>query len=57
ADYKKYFDYMGQPSISQQLDFLKFSLRSIQAAREQIDKFLSLIPQEEVQAAQSQIMR
>ncbi|XP_059074056.1 uncharacterized protein LOC131031204 isoform X4 [Cryptomeria japonica] len=57
ADYNKYFDYMGQPPVSQQLDFLKFSLKSIQAAREQIDKFLSLIPQEELQAAKSQIMR
>lgn len=57
ADYNKYFDYMGQPSASQQLGFLKFSLQSIQAARENIDKFLSLIPREQLEAAQSQIMR
>lgn len=57
ADYDKYFDYMGQPSASQQLGFLKFSLQSIQAARESIDKFLSLIPREQLEAAQSQIMQ
>lgn len=51
ADYNKYYEALGTPSAAQQLEFLKFSLRSVQVARENLDSFLSVMPQEALEAA------
>lgn len=53
ADYNKYFESLGTPSTTQQLEFLKFSLQSIQAAREKLDIFLSIMPKEALEAAKN----
>ncbi|KAI5073798.1 hypothetical protein GOP47_0011811 [Adiantum capillus-veneris] len=51
ADYNKYFEALGKPSTEQRLEFLRFSLKALQAARENIDLFLSIMPVEALQAA------
>lgn len=55
ADYNKYFEALGKPSASQRLEFLKFSLQALQAARENMDSFLSIMPEEALQAARSNL--
>ncbi|XP_024400077.1 uncharacterized protein [Physcomitrium patens] len=57
ADYSRYFENIGEPSPVQQMEFLKFSLQSIKAARKKIDEFLTLIPSEDLDAAASQFAR
>lgn len=55
ADYNKYFESLGKPSTGQQLEFLKFSLHAVQAARENLESFLSIMPEEALQAANSNL--
>lgn len=55
ADYNRYFEAMGKPSTTQQLEFFKFSLQAVQAARENIDLFLSTMPEEALQAANNNL--
>ncbi|CAI5462668.1 unnamed protein product [Closterium sp. Yama58-4] len=55
ADYGNYFENMGAPSPSQQLEFLSFSLKSIKAAISRLDKFLRYVPSEVVEAANQQV--
>lgn len=57
ADYSKYFENLGEPSAAQQIEFLKFCLQSVKAARKKIDEFLALIPKEARDAAASQFAR
>lgn len=51
ADYSRYFENLGEPSPVQQMEFLKFCLQSIKAARKKVDEFLTLVPKEAVEAA------
>eukprot|EP00250_Pteridium_aquilinum_P034957 c8376_g1_i1 orf=130-1161(+) len=55
ADYNKYFEALGKPSTAQQLEFMKFSLQAVQAARENLDLFLSIMPEEALQAANNNV--
>ncbi|CAM6097402.1 unnamed protein product [Calypogeia fissa] len=55
ADYSKYFENLGEPTGAQQVEFLKFSLQSIKAARLKIEEYLTLVPAESVQAAKMQL--
>ncbi|KAH7297528.1 hypothetical protein KP509_25G000400 [Ceratopteris richardii] len=55
ADYNKYFDALGKPSAAQRLEFLKFSLQAVQAARENIDQFLAIMPEDSLRAARSNL--
>lgn len=54
ADYSNYFDNLGAPTPSQQVEFVRFSLQAIQAARSRLIAFLSCLPQEVVQSARRQ---
>ncbi|GJP59669.1 hypothetical protein CLOP_g14535 [Closterium sp. NIES-67] len=55
ADFGNYFENMGAPSASQQLEFLSFSLKSIKAAISRLDKFFKYVPSEVVEAANQQV--
>ncbi|KAG0587756.1 hypothetical protein KC19_2G188900 [Ceratodon purpureus] len=57
ADYSRYFENLGEPNAVQQMEFLKFGLQSIKAARKKVDEFLTLIPSEALDAAASQFAR
>lgn len=55
VDYMKYFDSRVVPAGKQEKEFVEFSKRSIRAASTKLEKFLSLMPQDAVQAAASSI--
>ncbi|KAH9570638.1 hypothetical protein CY35_02G051000 [Sphagnum magellanicum] len=57
ADYSKYFESYGKPTSAQQMEFLKFSVQSVKAAREKVDEFLTLVPRESLDAAAAQFAR
>eukprot|EP00244_Chara_vulgaris_P013847 TRINITY_DN825_c0_g1_i1.p1 TRINITY_DN825_c0_g1~~TRINITY_DN825_c0_g1_i1.p1 ORF type:complete len:403 (-),score=55.20 TRINITY_DN825_c0_g1_i1:389-1597(-) len=57
ADYSQYFDNRGEPSLSQLLEFSRFSFQCVTEASNKLQAFLALMPEEAVSAARGYIER
>ncbi|GBG70610.1 hypothetical protein CBR_g6737 [Chara braunii] len=57
ADYSQYFDNRGEPSLSQLLEFSRFSFQSVTEASNKLQAFLALMPAEAVSAARDYLQR
>ncbi|KAK3280694.1 hypothetical protein CYMTET_11489 [Cymbomonas tetramitiformis] len=55
VDFKNYYDNVGQISVTQEMQFKDFSLKCAQAAGKKLDEFIRLMPEEQLEAARSQL--